>query len=422
MLHRVARSGKVWRRLGVLVAAGLAAVASARFFLPGRWNGRPDLQLVALTAGGQFRSSVTLPRQWVDTAFEGVYGARARIPLILAVRNVGDRAARPERLDLSIPARFRLVDDHGRELPHQIVAGNPLVRYRLDGPLPLVQPGRLPTVLSNPDTLWLEPILPSLYCVSVGDSVPDFIPATPADPATLANVRVFYSFAGRALPGRQAGLLDLHLDTTLLRHTVAAPPVLYDATTLEPQQPLPPMGPLRYVGTNTARCGEPEEPMEVTSYLWETPDGGRFLDLYMGGKSRKYLFDLDHDGMVELEMWDPDGDGRFEVKRPVRYAIPPFLLPPAPPPAFDPAVFAALPPDSLARLNVFHGGVYRQSVRPDTTATVDLARFHPSRATSRQPASASTAPAPPSTPAPQPSPAPAAARPPAGAPPQARPR
>lgn len=396
MQHLVARTGKFWRRLGVLAAAGIAAAASVYFFLPGRWNARPELQLVALNAGGQFQSSVMLPREWADTTFEGAYGARARIPLVLAVRNTGTRAARPDRLDLSLPARFRLISGDGKELPHQTVPGNPLVRYQIQGPLPTVQPGRLPAVLSEPDTLWIEPILPSLYCVSVGDSVPDFVPATPADPQTLADIRVFYSFDGSGLPGRQAGLLAVRLDTTLLRQAPTTRPVLYDATTMEPQQPLPPMGQLRYVGMNTARCGEPEEPMEVTSYVWDTQDGGRFIGLYLGGKPRKYLFDLNRDGIVELEMWDPDGDGRFEVQRPVRYPIPAFLLPPPAPPPFDPAAFAALPPDSLARLQVFRGaGVYRQTVQPpDSAAAADLDRFHPGRAASRRTPTASEAPMP----------------------------
>jgi hypothetical protein len=46
-----------------------------------------------------------------------------------------------------------------------------------------------------------------------------------------------------------------------------------------------------------------------------------------GGAARKYLYDLDRDSIIELEVWDPDADGRFEASRPTRMPIPEFLMP-----------------------------------------------------------------------------------------------
>jgi hypothetical protein len=60
---------------------------------------------------------------------------------------------------------------------------------------------------------------------------------------------------------------------------------------------------------------------------WETANGGRVLVLSTNGRPRKQLFDLDRDSIIELEMWDPNRDGKFEAWRQAEYAIPTLVLP-----------------------------------------------------------------------------------------------
>lgn len=366
MQHLLTRTGsRIRRRLGLILAVAALLVAVALLLQPHRWFGRPELQLVALDANGLFQDSIALPREWADTTYRGAYGATARVPLVFAVRNVGVVPGSARGLHLSVPSRYRLELANGRELPHELSAGNPLIRYTIDGPFPAVPPGRLPAVLPSLDTVWLEPVVPQLYCVSLGDSVPEFIPAAAPEPNLLARVAIFYSFDTNA-PGRQAGLLQVRLDPSLVTRPPAPPPPSFPTLTREPAWPLPAMGQLRRVAMADARCGPPESPMEVQSTIWQGDTGARLIVLTYGGKPRKYLFDLNHDSLVDMEMWDASGRGRFDAEREARYPIPSFLLPPPGPPPFNPAVFAGLTPDSMARLYAFRGaGLYRPRSSPD---------------------------------------------------------
>jgi hypothetical protein len=266
-------------------------------------------------------------------------------------------------------ARYRLETADGRELPNQSDPGNPLVRYTIRGPFPPVRPGALPAVLPAVDTVWLEPVVPQLYCIAVGDSVPEFVPAADPDPELLSNVMIFYSFdaGGR---GRQAGLLKVRLDPSLVERPASAPPPVFPTRFHEPAWPLPPLGDLHRIGASVARCGPPEAPMSVASTIWQGTAGGRLLVLSYGGKPRKYLFDIDRDSMVDLEMWDASGTGRFDAEREAHYAIPPFLLPPPGPPPFNPAVFADLSPDSMSALREFReAGTYVPRTGPEDAMT-----------------------------------------------------
>src|SRR5205823_7622226 len=162
-----------------------------------------------------------------------------------------------------------------------------------------------------------------------------------------------YSFDGPGIRSRQAGLLDVHLDPSLL-HRQAAPQLPVFPTQFQrPEIPLPAFEALRNVGSRTADCGDPEQPMQIVSHEWDTPEGGRFFVLDYGGKPRKYLFDLNRDSIVELEMWDSDGDGHFDARRAAHYPIPSFLLPLSGIRPLDARIFASLKPDSVAKLNVF---------------------------------------------------------------------
>src|SRR5207237_1239421 len=132
-------------------------------------------------------------------------------------------------------------------------------------------------------------------------------------------------------------------------------------------------------------CGDPEQPMQIVSHEWDTPEGGRFFVLDYGGKPRKYLFDLNRDSIIELEMWDSDGDGHFDARRAAHYPIPSFLLPLSGIRPLDARIFASLKPDSVAKLNVFARAQQQYALKsryPESDTVSDA--FH--RAVAFQPA------------------------------------
>src|SRR5438105_5859572 len=200
----------------------LIAIAGTLIFFPWGWHIEPSLRLVALDAAGRFDTTVAIPRAWADTTDPALGDAVARVPLVLAVSNAGRRAAEPTELHLSVPSRFRVVANDGSALPTTHSPDNPLTRYDIKVQSPPIEPGRLPTVLPSLDTVWVEPLMPVYYCVALGDSVPDFVPAASNDVRPLAQLAIFYSFDGPGIRSRQAGLLDVHLDPSLL-HRQAAP-------------------------------------------------------------------------------------------------------------------------------------------------------------------------------------------------------
>jgi hypothetical protein len=333
--------------LALLVVGALVGAASLI-----RWTGpAPPLDLVALGPEGRFEDTLRVPARWGDTATH-TPDAVVRVPLILGVRNLGREPVTPERLSLSVPVRYRLTDADGQELPGRIEAGSPLVSYTLRPGLDRVEPQRLPTLIPAHDTLWLEVVIPTFYCVSVGDSIPEFVIAPPPPVRPLSDLRVFYSFEGGDLGERRTGTLSVRLDSTLLAvEQPPAPPAFPMEANADLAQP--DLGALQRVGSRRSVCGEPESPMEILSTVWRTPAGGRFITLDYGGKVRKRLYDLDGDGMIERESWAPAGDGRFTATRRARFPIPGFLLPATPGGAYPLARFDSLSPDSLARLDPF---------------------------------------------------------------------
>lgn len=304
-----------WLVALVVVATAVVVIRSIPRAVPA-----PPLELVALGPGGGFSDTLAVPASWRDTTTTGV----VRVPLVLGVRNTGARPARPGQLALSLPAPYRLSDPAGElETEHQ--AGSPLVRYVFETGLAPVPPGRLPTLLPARDSLWLEVVIPSYYCVALADSVPELIPAGPPAPGTLSEVRIFYSLQDGDLVRRRTGTLTVRLDTALLDVEVPAPPPSYPVV-MDSATATPDVGELQLVGQRLSRCGEPRHAMELHSTVWRTARG-RMIALEYAGVERKRLYDLDGDGVIERESWDANGDGVFESTRRSRLPIPAFLLP-----------------------------------------------------------------------------------------------
>ena len=281
----------------------------------------PPLHLVALGPDGTFRDTLEVPASWRDTTID----AAVAVPLVLGVRNGGERAARPERLSLGVPVQYRLADRDGR-LDGVLHAGSPLVTYTVETGLTPVEPGRLPALIPALDTIWLEVMIPAFHCVALGDSVPELIPARPPPVATLREVRIFFSFEGGDLSQRRTGTFTVRLDTALLDvempPTPPSFPVVRDTALASPA-----VGELRFAGSRPVECGGPQSPLVLRSTLWRTQDGGRVIVLTFGGAVRKRLYDLDGDGVIERESWDADGDGAFESTRSAQLPIPEMLLP-----------------------------------------------------------------------------------------------
>ncbi|HEX7118433.1 MAG TPA: hypothetical protein VF212_06575 [Longimicrobiales bacterium] len=378
MKHAFGRAGARYRLRWLHVGIAGAAAAVLYWLLP--FGGEAALlRLVTAAPDGRFAEAIVVPQEWADTS--GLLaGAVVRVPLVLAVVNLGGEAAAPERLELSVPTRFHLVRNDGKPLFGRLVAGSPLVRYAVPAALPRVAATGEAMPLAALDTLWLEPVIPSFYCVSMADSVPDFVPAPPAPVEAIARVQIFYSFEGGDLDQRQTGLLTVQLDPELLEREAPDPPPVFPTAYREPAMPRPVLGPLRYGGSRRSFCGEPELPLELLSTLWLTPPGGRFFVIDHGGVPRKYMFDLNRDSIIELEMWDPDGDGDFEAQREARLPIPAFLIPPPEPEQPDLAVLlGGIPRDSLAAYDRY-GPILTEpyeplTAPPDTAPRTD--RFRP---------------------------------------------
>lgn len=341
---------------GFLALFIIAALIMGAAFWIGPLRPRPaELHLLALSGDGRFREFVGIPSAWSDSLPPGSEAA-GRFPLILAIHNAGPQPAQPTRLALSLPASYRVASKTG-PLEYRSTMGNPLVRYELPLKSPRLQPASAPAIIPGVDTLWLEPLAPSLYCTTLSDSVPEFIPAPPVDRNALARVKIFYSLEGRTIRQRQTGLLTVQMDPNQIKATRASAPPVFETVITEPEAPAPAIGELEYMGARVSSCGDPTQPVELHTALWETAEGGRFFVLYHGGAPRKHLYDLNRDSIIELEMWDADSDGKFEATRTARFAIPGFIMP-IPKAPVDSALAAVLAADTMpvdsAWLGTFH--------------------------------------------------------------------
>lgn len=326
----------------------VAVLAIAATFV--RWGDPlPELELLVLGPDGQFHQEISVPVEWADTS--GLDGdAVARFRLILGVRNVGHGAGQPQRLVLGVPARYRLTDAHGQPMPASRDLASPLVRYVIETRMETVEPRRMPALLPAHEVLWLEAIVPRYYCVELADSIPEFVAAPPPPVEAMSQLRVLYVMEGPELEERQTGTLTLQLDPSLLDVAMPEQPPSFPMQ-VDPELAMPELENLRHVATHEVRCGEPEAPMEMLSVVWEGEAGSRMIVLEYGGAPRKYLFDLDGDGVIDRETWDPEGRGAFTATRQARLPIPGFLLPRIPSARYDLAEFQGIPPDSLARLD-----------------------------------------------------------------------
>jgi hypothetical protein len=304
-------------------------------------------------------------------------GSAVRYAVPLAVRNVGATSTRVRRLVLSVPARYHVTTPRGR-LTGDVTAGVPLRRYVIELGGVRLDPSPNTVRLPGLDTIWLEPDLPSYYCTISDAQIPEFLPAPDYDVGSLSDVRIFYSFAAGQPGERHTGLLTVNVDASLLRPRPAPMPPTFRTVMQEPEAEVPELGVLFHAGTRRAFCGDPEQPVELYTVLWETASGGRFYVVDVNGEPRKHLYDLNGDGVIELETWDADGDGLFEARREARYAVPDFLVPRPP---RDPEMLRpdTVPPDP-AWVALFHNtasGPWRFAVqrRADSLAAENARMF-----------------------------------------------
>ena len=374
MFHIFRRIG-FFRRRWIWALLLLAAFGAAGYWMV-PWRGSAaDLQLVAMRPDGTFASTVhaaALTPQGDSAAASAGAASSRGVPIVLAIANNGMRAGRPERLVLALPRWYRLTGPaHG--IRNEILPDEPLQRYVVEVDFPEIQSGRVPTLLPAIDTLWLEPFVPDYWCTADVDSVPVLIPSTPPDTGGIVPVQVYWSFEGAALTDRQTGLLTVQLPGSMFRRTGTVDFAQSPVNMEQPRVLRPAMGALVEGGSHYAECGAPGDPMRIFSALWITPGGGRLISIHYGGQPRKEYYDLNRDSIIELEMWDPDGDGEMEAWRTLRMPIPEYLLPQ------DPMLVA----DSIARAD---------SARADSAAAAAAAADSVARAALLAPADTTRAP------------------------------
>jgi hypothetical protein len=355
-MSRVQRFGVNISRGWVAVLLLVGAIAAAAYWMGPLRPTPPVLELLVVD-GDQAAAEVAVRGERDERT-----GA-VRFALPLAVHNVGTHAGRPQSVTFSVPGRYRLSTARG-PLDSEVTPGVPLRRYVLPLVSPTVQPGEPPQRLRGLETIWLEPDMPEWYCID-NNGVPEFIPSPQLDAAALSEVRIFYSLGFRQPGERSTGVLTVRVDPGQLDITTVSMPPAFPTTLDDADTEPPDLGPLHYAGERRAYCGDPEQPMELFTVTWETTAGGQFYVIYVHDRPRKHLYDLDGNGTVDLELWDADGDGRFDARRDARYAVPDFLRPQLRPSI---ALLApdTVPPDSawLALFNDAGAGPFRFTRRP----------------------------------------------------------
>jgi hypothetical protein len=318
--------GHIVQRFGLSIGRGwiIAFLILLSVILAAYWVGPlkplpPEVTLVAVEDGQPADViSVTAEPDEVEQTL--------RFPVDLAVQNTGTREAEPRRIVLSVPGRFTVIGPRGR-VAVEVTPGVALRRYVIDLPRQSVPVDGQTHQLEGLDRIWLEPDLPSYYCTTRGDDIPEFIPAPAVNASTISDVRIFYSVFMRNEPARSTGLLTVRLDPSQLQATPAPMPPPFPTVTRPQGVESPDLGRLQFAGTRTSWCGDPDQPLELYTAMWEGTGGSRVFSVHVGGLPRKRLYDLNGDGIIDLETWDYDGDGRFDSQRQARFATPELLLP-----------------------------------------------------------------------------------------------
>jgi hypothetical protein len=253
------------------------------------------------------------------------------VPLLLVAQNDSRRTLRATRLELLLPARFRLLPRAGvTAAPVARLSGRPVTRYRIAiGALSLPSGGRRDVT----DTLWVERTTPALGCVVGADSVPRFeaTPALPADAVT--TLRIFYSLGGGSLRRPAEGLLTLDIDPRVALPAAEPEPPRFPVLSSPDRAVWPALDSLRRVGMALTQCGPVEDPIAMSTTEWTAGGGGRVFGLSIGAHARKYVYDLNGDSIADLEIWDSDGSGRFRSSSRARFRVPPYLYAAVPPTA-----------------------------------------------------------------------------------------
>ena len=342
--------------LALFAVAVLAATAAVWAIGPLRAAGGP-MELLAFGPDNRFGSDVQLVADSTSPAL--------RFPLIFGIRNGGARSASVDTVHVSIPGRYRLLDEAGRPIAFLRDDGGPLVRYSFAGDGEPIEPGALPSVVPGADRLFIEPTFAGLSCSTTADGVPVLVPAQPWSPDQLATIDVFYSLDARGAR-RRTGTLRLTFDRTLIAQRAA--PASLNAGPVTMVQDTAVLDTVANAGRAEVLCGEPGAGELLVATAWKTSGDGTVIVLSVRDTPRLRLFDLDADGMIEGEAADADRDGRFESIRSVRYAIPPYLLPWAPPAPPAPPRADTLPPDTARADSTRTTPSPRDTVRVDTVS------------------------------------------------------
>jgi hypothetical protein len=367
----------------VTIAIVAAIIGTGAYWLGPGVVPRSRLELLAFDVTGQFSADARL------AVPDSTIGNEVRYPLVLAIRNTGSRTESPQALSLALPGWARLLGPTGMELESSDEGDELLHAYRFSLKVEPVEPGALPIVVGGLEGLSLVARLPDATCSVRWDDVPEFTKMPAYDPDLIAKVEAYYSLTGRR--GRESGKLILQIDPASV---VSGRNVQFDLGPTEIRRPsvnLPATGPLTFEGLRSATCGAPELRYELETAVWRTgPQAtGRIIIVMYEGRARRWLFDLDGDGRIELEAWDGDGDGAAEAKRTASYRIPSFLLPVPMPKAAD--TTSAAPPTATADSTVAPqpspqsgNNVQPDSIRLDSIRTDSIRRDSSRRARMRR--------------------------------------
>lgn len=320
-------------RLRTLIAVAVVVISLVAVVAAMRWgplrNPPPALQLMAHDPlVGLGPTARLAPPPWADTSRRGAI----RLPLLLAIRNTGSRPAVATGIRVAAPWQIRLESAEGTPLPMEAEGGNPLLHYTIPLDSGLTVPaGAFGVVIPGFERLWVRPVASALTCTLDAAGVPVFSPAAPLDPSLLARPTLYWTIHEEDVRRRSSGVLTLELDSRWFAVPPAPRPPDFPPLPLDDTTSLPDLSTLPSAGHRYLLCGEAIEPVTVGSTVHRTSDDGSIVALSVDGVTRKLLFDLNGDSLIEAEAWSSAG-GRIDLARRTRFEIPDYLLPLPPPP------------------------------------------------------------------------------------------